>query len=386
MQPYINYHTVNWRDGMKVNKDHFVQQENAMLDAIRDTAATQITPFNYGLLDGVSNQTSLDLTANLASSRKLTVTLSRCRAITLGGARIELNSSASSELHSPIKAEHEVQDSDQLLYDIILTVNPFARQPTGPPNPEEIPLRHPYTSPHYHLQIVPSHQINITDLGAYHLTLAKVRVIGNEVKVSDKFIPPSSRITAHPAILEFYDQLMESMLHTGSHSRQVIVKMRLKSEESLMIANLFTLSQEVLNFIAGHLDFARLRLRYLPPIHLLELFTKYARTVRVCLDCMSDNGKEEALNYVQEWTEVRPGNIENTINTLLEQDYDHLNLYSLLDQTAQFADLMQTLFAKLSELDYIGKPKEPSRPKNNVFVRETAPPVDTKKKGSFWKI
>lgn len=386
MQPYINYHTVNWRDGMKVNKDHFIQQENALSDAIRDVVALTITPYNYGLLDGVSDQPSLELNADLASSRRLTVLVNRCRAITLGGARIELNSAGSSEIYSLIKAEHEVQDADQLLYDVIITVNPFSRQPVGPPDPEEVPLRLPHTLPNYQLQIVPSHQINITDLGAYHLTLAKVRVIGNEVKISDKFIPPTSRITAHSAVLEFYNQLMGSMVKTGSYSRQVIVKMRLKSEQSQLVGNLFSLSQEVLNFIASHLDFARLRLAHLPPIHLLELFTKYARTVRVCLDCMSDNGKEEALNYVQEWTEVKPGNVENTINGLLELDYDHLNLYTLLEQTVQFATLMETLFAKLSELDYIGKPKEPSRPKNNVFVRESAPPVDTKKKGSFWKI
>lgn len=371
---------------MKVNKDHFIQQENAMLDAMRDMAALQITPYNYGLLNGVSNQDALQLTADLASSRKLSVLLTRCRAITPGGARIEINSTVGSEDASPIKAEHQVQDDDQLLYDVIVTVNPFSRQPVGAPNPEEVPLRHPYTEPKYQLQIVPSHQINLTDLGAYHLTLAKVRVIGNEVKVSDKFIPPSSRVTAHPAIADFYNQLMGSMVKTGAHSRQVIVKMRLKSEQSQLVANLFTLSQEVLNFIASHLDFARLRLLHLPPIHLLELFTKFARTVRVCLDCMSDNGREEMLNYIQEWTEVRPGNLENIVNALLESDYDHLELYSLLDLSVKFASLMEVLFDKLSELDYIGKPKEPERPKNNVFVRESAPPVDTKKKGSFWKI
>jgi len=357
-----------------------------MLDSLRDMAALHITPYNYGLLNGASDQSSLEITADLASSRKLSVQLTRCRAITLGGARIEMNATTSNELSAPIKAEHLVQDEDQLLYDIIVTVNPFSRQPIGPPDPDEEPLRHPFTAPKYQLQIVPSHQINLTDLGAYHLILAKVRVIGNEVKVSDKFIPPSSRVTAHPAIVKSYDQLMGCMVKTGGYSRQVIIKMRLKSEQSQLVSNLFTLSQEVLNFIASHLDYARLRLLHLPPIHMFELFTKFARTVRVCLDCMSDNGREEVLSYIQEWTEVRPGNIENTVNALLEAEYDHLQLYSLLDLSEKFASLMEVLFAKLSELDYIGKPKEPERPKNNVFVRESTPPADTKKKGSFWKI
>ena len=240
--------------------------------------------------------------------------------------------------------------------------------------------------PKYQLQVVPSHQINITDLGAYHLTLAKVRVIGNEVKVSDKFIPPCSRITAHPTVVGFYDRLMGSLLQTGSAARQVIIKMKLKSEQSQLVTNLYALSEEVLGFVAAHIDFARLRLAHLPPIHLMETFTKYARAVRVCLDCMTDNGKEETLNYVQEWTEITPGNIENTINGMLEMDYDHLELYAILDQAAKFASLMETLFAKLGDLDFIGKPKEPSRAKNNIFVRESTPPPDTKKKGSFWKI
>ncbi|MEQ9440331.1 MAG: type VI secretion system baseplate subunit TssK [Cyclobacteriaceae bacterium] len=387
MQPYLNYHTVNWRDGMKVNKDHFTQQENALLDTIRDLAAMQITPYNYGLLNGVSNDTSLEFSANLASSRKLTVALTRCRAITLGGARIEINAQAGSDFSAPIKTEYEVQDNDQLLYDVIITVNPFSRQPIGSPDPEEVPLRHPFSSPRYQLQVVPSHQINITDLGAYHLTLAKVRVIGNEVKVSDKFIPPCSRITAHPTVVGFYDRLIGSMIQTGSSARQVIIKMRLKSEQSQLVSNLYTLSEEVLNFVAAHIDSSRLRLSHLPPIHLMELFAKYARTMRVCLDCMTDNGKEEALNYIQEWTEIRPGTIENTINGVLDLDYDHLELYAILEQTEIFSSLMEVLFAKLGEQDFIGKPKkEEPRPKNNIFVRESTAPADTKKKGNFWKI
>ena len=47
MLPKLNYKLTNWVDGMKIRRDHFVDSENAQLDAIRDVAASRLNNFNY---------------------------------------------------------------------------------------------------------------------------------------------------------------------------------------------------------------------------------------------------------------------------------------------------------------------------------------------------
>ena len=43
MLPEIKYLSVNWIDGMKVNKNHFIQLENALNDQLRDSIGFNLT-------------------------------------------------------------------------------------------------------------------------------------------------------------------------------------------------------------------------------------------------------------------------------------------------------------------------------------------------------
>ncbi len=181
MVPSINHKTVNWKDGMKIRQDHFVQTENALLDEARDARAVAINPFNYGLLPSPDGSTSVDVRVELSDTQQVVVQLFTCRAITSGGARIDVRA----EEGATLQASYSLSDTEATLFDVIMAVNPFVRIPTGAPDPEEVPIRHPHSEPTYQLKIVPSNQLNITELGTYHLSLAKVRVMGHEVKISD---------------------------------------------------------------------------------------------------------------------------------------------------------------------------------------------------------
>jgi hypothetical protein len=41
---------VNWMDGMKVNKEHFIATDNHVTRQIKSIYSSFINPFNYGLL------------------------------------------------------------------------------------------------------------------------------------------------------------------------------------------------------------------------------------------------------------------------------------------------------------------------------------------------
>ena len=57
---------------MKLNKDHFIDQENWVQEGIRDSASIRLTNFNYGLLKG-STDSSLELMLNIDQDNQLNI-------------------------------------------------------------------------------------------------------------------------------------------------------------------------------------------------------------------------------------------------------------------------------------------------------------------------
>ena len=50
MRDNIKHFPVNWIDGMKINKDHFIDQDNASRDMLQDVASLHLSPIRYGVL------------------------------------------------------------------------------------------------------------------------------------------------------------------------------------------------------------------------------------------------------------------------------------------------------------------------------------------------
>ena len=68
-----------------------MNSENALVDAVRDASALNITSFNFGLLyPAAGDKKSLDITILRSQSDNFKISVSLCRAITAGGSRIEI--------------------------------------------------------------------------------------------------------------------------------------------------------------------------------------------------------------------------------------------------------------------------------------------------------
>ena len=87
-----NKYRVNWIDGMKINKNHFIDLEDSLLFAIKNSEQKQITPINYGLLPDFSEQgSSIDVSISVDGQNTIEVILNMCKAITLGGYQINIS-------------------------------------------------------------------------------------------------------------------------------------------------------------------------------------------------------------------------------------------------------------------------------------------------------
>ena len=91
MLPKLQYHLTNWIDGMKISRHHFSNSESAVLDLLRDVSAIVVSANSYGLLSpepGEKNAIECEVLSS--QSKKFKISVKLCRAITIGGCRIEI--------------------------------------------------------------------------------------------------------------------------------------------------------------------------------------------------------------------------------------------------------------------------------------------------------
>src|SRR5690349_12215354 len=89
MRSQRKYYSVNWIDGMKINKDHFIAQDNAAQDAISDIATLALSANRYGVIpSSAAGEENYDVRIALDNQNTLQVTVVSLQAVTPGGVRI----------------------------------------------------------------------------------------------------------------------------------------------------------------------------------------------------------------------------------------------------------------------------------------------------------
>ena len=91
MKDQLKYFSVNWMDGMKINKNHFIAQDNAWNNALADNASLTISPIRFGVLpSSAAGENNFSVNIAVDNQGTLRATVQSCQAITSGGVRINL--------------------------------------------------------------------------------------------------------------------------------------------------------------------------------------------------------------------------------------------------------------------------------------------------------
>ena len=159
----FQYPNVNWVNGMKIRKEHFIQQENAFEDKLKDVAACFLSSNNYGILPlDADSAGSFKVLFQVGNQNRLDVGVLQLRAITPAGARIEILEGQRSQSFS-LAIDDEIaaaKKGDSTDYYVLLTVDLFNRKPFGNPNPDEEPPRYPSNEPTYKVHLIPEADIS----------------------------------------------------------------------------------------------------------------------------------------------------------------------------------------------------------------------------------
>lgn len=364
----INKYRVNWIDGMKINKNHFIDLENSFIHALKTVEEVNLTPVNYGLLPDYSEKgSSIELSISLDGQSSIEVNVIYCKAITMGGYQIDISESTRPLLE---QAGCELKKKIQLSgnadhYSVVLIINPYYRLSVGAADPQEEPPRRPYVLPEYKIEILEYSELNNKELGLHHLTIGKVQLLEGKLTVIDDYIPPSKSIQSHIDLKQAYNGISTFLSNLESYLVQIIQKIHQKKQDNDLAFMVLQMSQKMLDYLNYGLSDFKNKTQFSSPIELIVKISSFARIIKNSLDVFAGAGKEQFLNYISDWGDLNQGGFENIMNDTININYQHTNINPSLDQISMFTRIILTTFKKLNELDYIGKKSD-----SNIFVKE----------------
>ncbi|MEJ7736641.1 MAG: hypothetical protein WKF97_04370 [Chitinophagaceae bacterium] len=368
MRDRLKHYFVNWVDGMKINKTHFIDQNNAFKDALQDVAALHLTPHRYGILPpSVAGENPFSVKVSLDNHKTLRVVVEACQAVTPGGVRIALPAFSSLV---PTDADCRPatmfpfsSPGEELDWWIVLIVHPFETQPAGTPDLSENPPRFPTVLPTYTIQVVSSQQYKQFAYYPYALTVGKVFVSGDEINLADYYIPPCYSVNAHPDLVSSLDDFDKFLATMERHCTQIIQKIFMQSEQNKISEPVMFICDRVIIYLGQALTAARWNLLHDSPAALFFAMASLARVIKNIIDLRTGSGKEELMNYLSDWCGLKQGELESMLSSIANMTYEHNDVNKNISETAVFLKKMTKLFETLADQDFIGKPKVTPKPK-----------------------
>lgn len=359
------YPLVNWAPGMGVDCSHFLQQEDHFTNRLCEYQAYGLNRTNYGLLPFRKGEpVSGDFSITELVTGTLEVRLKRCSAITAGGYLVDYDAGISDALVASFNiATDEIENKDQR-WDVILMADPFEHVPVGVPDEKEAVPRQPDAVPRYSLNVLPTGQIDASELGRYFLVIGRLRWNGSRCEVDGNFIPPCTCMSSHPDLKTYYMKFGEVIDSIEKASVDILSKVENSDRPTSLATNIDMLCRRVMLYISTIYFSYRNEGQYYTPLHFVNVFSVMAHQLYISLGFMSKEDKEELLKYFYEWNGIKPGDYEGLLKLNSGLLYDHHDIRRLMVTVERFLYIFNDLWTTLSRLEYIGKHKE------NIVVAE----------------
>ena len=375
------YKRVNWADGIEIGSSQFQQTEDYFTNSVCDALAVGLNRNNFGLLpssDRKSDASEFDINQQVTGT--VEVKLRKCNAITVGGCRINYIPSLGDVLTYTYNfdTEKENDSSDTLYWDVVITVDPFKRIPSGTPSPESTPPYHPDVDTLLNLSIVPKGDLKAKQLGMHHLVIGRIRYFNGRYTVDSNFIPPCTSMASHTDLIHYYEQFSALMNELEKASKTIIAKIRNRTQNSPIANHIGAICEDMMRYIASIYFNYRNIGPDATPMSIVNYFSSLAHISYVSMSFIDKIEREELLRYFYEWSDIKPGVFEELLSSTLGIIYDHNNIRAIMIQVESYLKIMCDLWVRLSTLEYIGQHKE-----NIVVAERRHEPIQTKRTGGW---
>ena len=95
---------------------------------------------------------------------------------------------------------------------------------------------------------------------------------------------------------------------------------------------------------------------------------------------MPKNEHEMLLQYYNEWINVKPGELMENLGGLIAQSYSHTDIQASLTTIDNLIVMLEKLFRKMSELEYVGLMRE------NIVISDESDDNKSEKGKKSWTL
>jgi hypothetical protein len=373
MSDLFKYKQVNWVDGMKINKNHFIGLENHFTARINDISDNYLDINNYGLLPHKDDPNKfLSINTSIDNQNYLKVKIDSCHAITPGGFRIDISKKEPEQGDFTIQNVETNYDlasaKDDTLF-VILSIDPYTRVPQGKADSSEYPLRLPFVNPEYKLHLMQADQLAGSKLGANMLTLGKITIKNSKPEIDEAYIPPCSSVDSHLKLIDFYKYIDQHISALEKNSTKIIYDINEKRDTNILTDIVTFITENLLYFISTNITKLRWFLKSQPPIYLIELVVSLARVLKNSFDIRTAEEKEVLLNYFSEHFNIVPSRFKELLDNTIAMKYDHTEIIHTIEKTENFINVISLLFNELSKMELIAGKKKVEPKKIDIIIR-----------------
>ena len=356
MQDSRKYKQINWVDGMKITKNHFIGLENYFISRIQALRSTMIDRYNYGL---ISTEDSVERPINFKveiNNQHLNVKLINCQALSPGGYWIDISDEsdeAKGNIKPDIETSFELKDIHEGEYFLIISVKPHERVPVGRVSTAEDPLRFPFVLPEFKLHLSNVEDKVLTSLSSNSLVIGKISYKDNKTEIDYEYIPPCSSIRSHPLLINYYTFLSQSLQTLENDLIELITEINSRESSNILTVTILYLSEKLLLYLSVHSNEYRWYLKNKPPIFLVDWVVTIAKIIKNAHETRTAEEKEKLLNYFHEHFDINPSRFKQLLDHTLAIDYDHNNINQSLEKANDFLGVISPLFSELKKMEFI---------------------------------
>lgn len=362
MRDRIKHLPVNWIDGMKINKSHFIAQDDAWRDALNDVSSINASHLRFGILpSSAEGENNFNVKISLDNQNVLRVTVLSCQAITPGGIKINLPFSGLGENISadadgnPSTTFPFAEAKSESQWWVVLIIHPFQKKPAGSPDLSENPPRYPFIIPTYSVEVVSDSQYSQFAYHPYALTIGKILASGNDVRVDNDYIPPCYVTEANEDLKSLHAELDNFLATLEVRCTQIVQKIYKRNQQNEISDLVQFLCDRMILFLSTAITQMRWVTLYESPASLFTTIVSLARLMKNTIDLRIGSGKDEMMNYLSEWSELNQGELENMLSGLANIRYDNNDINKNISKVTRFVKVTSTLFETLSKLEFIGQ-------------------------------
>ena len=375
------YLPINWVNGTKLTERHFVETHLYEVATHQELRALQLTSYNYGLGCALApHADAVSIETIGTNPEAVTLRLKHCNALTQSGISLFYEQELyGSHLVECTLSTSSFGDEKPQAYYVTVSVDDEELLPIGVPNPQEVPLHHPYVLPKVNLSLIPVSGANESYLSEEHVVVAK-GIVERGVFVLDKhFIPPVQRMSSDKRLSQLLEQTLGRLRRLESSIARIYSKNNADGRRSPLCLSLLSICEAVQSFLNNKFfDFETIFLHQ-SPVYYIQAFNVLARAMSSSLRKLSGKEYEHILQYIYSWTDVSPSLLENTLNKMLAFRYSHLNIFGGIEASEHLLEQVLVILEKMSELEYIGVMRE------NIIISEEEDSPRSKER-RFWKI